>query len=110
MNIFESFKKKNLKEVMDKNKYTQEEQYDTVIQLTDLSLREIVFRSRDYLSEENFSKLEDMISKENLSEEDLANINKFIVEKGMPEDVINKIIEDKVSEYSSLLDEIDDLK
>ena len=51
-----------------------------------------------------------MISKENLSEEDLANINKFIVEKGMPEDVINKIIEDKVSEYSSLLDEIDDLK
>lgn len=110
MNIFESFKKKNLKEVMDKNKYTQEEQYDTVIQLTDLSLREIVFRSRDYLSEENFSKLEDMISKKDINEEDLAKINKFIIEKGMPEEIINKIIEDKVSEYSSLLDEIDDLK
>jgi hypothetical protein len=107
MNIFESFKKKNLKEVMDKNKYTQEEQYDTVIQLTDLSLREIVFQARDYLSEEDFSMLEDMISKENLTEEDLANINKFIVEKGMPEDVINKIIEEETNEYASLLDELE---
>lgn len=107
MNIFESFKKKNLKEVMDKNKYTQEEQYDTVLKITDLSLSEIVFQARDYLSEEDFSTLEDMISKENLSEEDLANINKFIVEKGMPEDVINKIIEEETNEYASLLDELE---
>lgn len=107
MNIFESFKKKNLKEVMDKNKYTQEEQYDTVLKITDLSLSEIVFQARDYLSEEDFSMLENMISKENLTEEDLANINKFIVEKGMPEDVINKIIEEETNEYASLLDELE---
>lgn len=107
MNNFESFKKKNLKEVMDKNKYTQEEQYDTVLKITDLSLSEIVFQARDYLSEEDFSMLENMISKENLTEEDLANINKFIVEKGMPEDVINKIIEEETNEYASLLDELE---
>lgn len=109
MNNFESFKKDKLtlKEIMDKNKYTEEKQCKTVFNITGLSLKEIVFQAKDYLSEEDFSTLEDMISKENLTEEDLANINKFIVEKGMPEDVINKIIEEGTNDYASLLGELE---
>ncbi len=109
MNNFEinnTNKKNKLEEFMDKNEYTAEEKYKEMLGITEISMRRIVYESRNYLNKENLSKLEDMLTKENLNDEDLAKINKFIIDNGMPEDIIDNIIKNTIDEYSSILNQI----
>ena len=42
-----------------------------------------------------------------MNKEDLDNISTFIISKGMPVEVIQKIIKTETNDYLSLLDEID---
>lgn len=106
MNIFKSLRSIKLKSNVTTN-YSEEEKADTAIKISELALSEIVFQARDYLSEKDFEKLGSMVNKEPLNKEDLDNISTFIISKGMPVEVIQKIIKTETNDYLSLLDDID---
>lgn len=108
MNIFKSLRSIKLNTNVT-NKYSEEDKADTSIKISELALSDIVFQARDYLSEKDFEKLGSMINKEPMNKKDLDKISTFIISKGMPVEVIQKIIKTVTDDFLSLLDEIDDI-